>query len=130
MAAERLQAHSFAAALLPPVQLIADEIDLLPQVADHSRGALRSNLDDRRDDLDHASVEVDGAARRQLRRFRAAAEERLVDEPGRRPPDLLGDDFLVIDEDFELGLQSDDGHLELIPVGETGIVDSQWITTA
>lgn len=64
MAAERLQAHSFAAALLPPVQLIADEIDLLPQVADHSRGALRSNLDDRRDDFDHASVEVDGAARR------------------------------------------------------------------
>ena len=80
-------------------------------------------LDHRRHDLDHAAVEVDRAAGRELRRFRGAPQHRPGNEPRRRAPDVLGHDFLVVDEDLELGLQSDDGEIQLIAIRETEGID-------
>src|SRR6185436_97535 len=102
--AERLQPHAMAAARFPPVELLADESDLLPEAAHRARGALRRNLDDRSDDLEHAAVEINRAAGGQLRRLRAALQQRAINERGRRAPIVFGDDFLFVDEDFELGL--------------------------
>lgn len=45
---ERLQPRCLRVAGLQSIELIADEPDLLPQTADHARGALRRDLDHRR----------------------------------------------------------------------------------
>src|SRR5688500_8298736 len=74
--AERLQSHVPAGALLPTIELIAHEAELFPQTAHDTRGALRRDLDHRRDDLEHAAIEVNRAAGRKLRRLRRALQQR------------------------------------------------------
>src|SRR5687767_12846314 len=123
MAAERLQSHPFRVARLPTVELVANEADLLPEAPHDPRGALRCDLDDRCDDLDYAAVEVDRAAGGQLRGLGAAMKQGPLDERGRRAPVGFRLDRLVVDEDLELGLETDHRHSELVAIRESkGIV--------
>src|SRR5438132_1248824 len=80
-----------ARALLPARELIAHEADLLPQVADHARGAAGPQLDHGGHDLDHAPIEVNGAAGLDLVGATLALEGGTVlDERERMSPVLAG----------------------------------------
>ena len=123
MRAVRLEADGVPFLLLPARELIAHEADLLPQVADHAGRAVRGELDDRRDDLDHAAVEVDGAAGRDLGRRFLTLQQRRVDERLRMLPVRLGIDLHLVEPDVELRLHPHDRHCQPGPLGEPAVSD-------
>ena len=118
-----LEPHRVFGAFSPGRQLIAHESDLFPKIPDHSCGAVRSELDDRSDDFDHAAVEVDGTSCRKLEGRFFPRQERTIDERGGTPPILLGVDFHLVQPDVELRFHTDDRHLEPGPLRDPFISD-------
>ncbi len=97
---------------LPLGELVAHEVDLLPEVPDHARRAAGGELDDRGHDLDHAAVEVHRAAGGELQRAAGPPQQRLVDEGGGIAPELPRVDLDPVHHDVELRLHAGDGHGE------------------
>ena len=76
-------------------------------------------LDDGGDDLDHAAVEVDGAARRKLQGAAGPPQQRHVDEGGRILPVRPRVDLDAVEDDVELGLHAGDRHVQASGLAET-----------
>src|SRR5437870_5658859 len=69
-------------------------------------------LDDRRDNLDDAAIEVDSATGRDVRGSFFAFEQRRVDKVARMLPVFLGDDLHFIEPDVELRLHPYHRHFQ------------------
>jgi hypothetical protein len=82
-------------------------MDVLPQRAPGSGGRAALQLDRRRDDLDDAGVEVDGAAVRQVIRGADPMHEWTAQEVARIAEEVLGTGWLTVDEEREFRFEAD-----------------------
>jgi hypothetical protein len=100
------QPRPLTAAVLPGVELAADEADRLPKLASGPRRGAALDLDRRSRHLDDARVEVDGGAGRQVVGRALAVHQLAADEGGRVAEDVLRPAVLVIDPQLELSLHA------------------------
>ena len=77
---------------------------------------MRAELNHWRDHFDHASIEIDGSARRQLQRRFFPRQQLAIDECRGVPPIFFRIDLYLIEPDVELRLHADGRHLEPGPL--------------
>src|SRR5256885_4941489 len=92
----------------PMPQLFADVMNLLPQKPRRAITTARLQFHDRRRHFDHAGVEINRAAGRELEGTPGARNHLPANEPLRRSEDRFRPPPNVVDDEAELGLQSDD----------------------
>ena len=101
------QSHVATVPLLPDIELAPQEQNALPERAAGARRATALELDHRRRELDHACVEVHGAAGRQVIGASGSMQERAADDAPWRAENILRPHRHAVDDDDELRLDAD-----------------------
>src|SRR5512146_2098617 len=92
-------------ALLPRIELLTEEANTLPQRASGARRAAALDLDHRRRQLDHASVEIHCSPRGQVIRPAGAVHHGCSHDACRAAEYILGLGLLAVDDHGEFRLQ-------------------------
>ena len=106
MRAEPDQSHGATVLLLPRVELIAQEAKAFPKRPGAARTASARDLDHRRRNLHHASIEVERATRGQMIRAASAVQQRTAHDVSRRTENVFRPLRQAVDDRRELRLQS------------------------
>lgn len=109
VSAETLEPRLTIVPHAPAIEFLAHESNLFPEQSGCAETATGLELNNRRCDFDHAGVEVNRAARRQLKRTAGPGQHSLAHKPLWRAENFLRPPMNVVYEKLELSFQPDDG---------------------